>query len=530
MKASRKWTALVAILLAVLAVSMDGTILSVAVPTLATALKASEAQLQWFSSGYFLVLAAGILPAGRLGDRFGRKKVLVISVAGFGLGSIACALSTTPTEFLIARLALGLAGSGIVVMAVSAIVAVFDEAERAKAVGLFAAANFLALPLGPILGGWLLTHYWWGWVFLINAPLAVIGLVATIVLLPESRASVRPQFDPVGIAISTIGLVSLTYGLIDAGQNGWGNAGALAFMIAGVVVMVVFVLWERVETRRGRDPLLDLSLFSLRSFTWGAILAFMGGLTMIGVLFVMPQFFQGVLGTNAITSGLRLLPLLAGLVAGALSAAGVAKLGGWRLTCVAGFVVAAVGLLVGSATKPTSSVLFIAVWMFAYGLGLGLVTATATSAALAKLDRERSGAGSAIVQLIQKVGAPLGSAILGSAVSAVYLSQLHLTGYPSAIASAARASVFGGVAVAHAIRSASLLAMVRAAFTSGLQTSLIVSALLAMAGVILAIVFMPGRREMRTILSIAVLPADESEVSVASQPASGQRGTSQRPA
>jgi EmrB/QacA subfamily drug resistance transporter len=523
MKASRKWTALAAILLAVLAVSMDGTILSVAVPTLATALTASEAQLQWFSAGYFLVLAAGILPAGRLGDRFGRKKLLVISVALFGLGSIACAISTTPTEFLIARLVLGLAGSGIVVMAVSAIVAVFDATERARAIGLFSAANFLALPLGPILGGWILTHYWWGWVFLINAPLTVVGLVATIALVPESRAPIPPRFDPIGIVISTIGLVSLTYGFIDAGQNGWGSPGALGCMTGGVLVMAMFLLWERAETRRGNDPLLDLSLFALRSFTWGAILSFLGGLTMIGVLFVMPQFFQGVLGTDAIGSGLRLLPLLAGLVVGALMAEKVAKLLGWRLTCVAGFVVAAIGLLLGASTDPRSSALFIAAWMFIYGLGLGLVTATAASAALAKLERERSGAGSAIVQLIQKIAAPLGSAVLGSAVSAVYLSQLHLAGYPASVASAARASVFGGVAVARSLRSASLLAMVRGAFTSGLQMSLLVSACLALTGVILAIVFMPGRRAMRRILSTAHGDVNESEDVVATSSATVQR-------
>jgi MFS transporter, DHA2 family, multidrug resistance protein len=500
-KKSQKWTALGAILLAVLAVSMDGTILSVAVPTLATALKASESQLQWFSSGYFLVLAAGILPVGRLGDRFGRKKLLVISIALFGLGSIACALSTTPTEFLIARLVLGLAGAGIVVMAISALVGIFDGAERAKAVGLFAAANFLALPLGPIVGGWLLTHYWWGWVFLINAPLTVIGLIATIALIPESRASTSPRFDPQGIAISTVGLVSLTYGLIEAGQNGWDSAWALAFMAAGVVILVAFVGWERVLANRGGEPLLDLSLFSLRSFTWGAVLSFLGGLTMIGVLFVMPQFFQGVLGTDAIDSGLRLLPLLAGLVVGALSADRIARFAGWRVTTVAGFVVAAAGLVIGMATRPDSTVLFIAVWMFVYGLGLGLVTATSSSAALAKLDRDRSGAGSAIVQLIQKLAAPLGSAVLGSAVSAVYLSRLHLGGYPAAVSAAARSSVFGGVAAAHASGSVALLTIVRDAFTDGLRMSLLVSASIAIAGVILAIVFMPGRREMRRVLS-----------------------------
>src|SRR5437868_1176764 len=175
---NRKWWALGALTLAVMAVGLDGTVLSVALPTLAAALHASESDLQWFSSGYLLVLAAAMLPAGLLGDRYGRKKVMLIALALFGVGSVACAYAPSAGAFIAARVVLGLAGAGVIVMALSALTVLFTEKERPRAVGIWAAANFLALPLGPILGGWLLTHYWWGWVFLMNVPITLVGLVA----------------------------------------------------------------------------------------------------------------------------------------------------------------------------------------------------------------------------------------------------------------------------------------------------------------------------------------------------------------
>src|SRR5579885_3790426 len=256
---NRRWWALGALTLAILAVGLDGTILSVALPTLAGALHASESDLQWFSSGYLLVLAAAMLPAGLLGDRYGRKKVMLIALALFGAGSAACAYAPSAGIFIAARLVLGLAGAGIVVMALSALTVLFTEEERPRAVGIWAAANFLSLPIGPILGGWLLTNYWWGWVFLMNVPVALLGLVIALALVPESRAPVRPRLDPIGIITSIAGLVSVTYGLIEAGQNGWGDATALVPMVAGVIVLAGFFFWEGWLSRRpGGQPLVDL--------------------------------------------------------------------------------------------------------------------------------------------------------------------------------------------------------------------------------------------------------------------------------
>src|SRR5258708_459882 len=259
---TRKWWALGALTLAVLAVGLDGTVLSVAIPTLASALHATESDLQWFSSGYLLALTVAMLPMGLLGDRFGRKKVMLAALLLFGVGSVACAYAPSAVTFIAARFVLGLAGAGIIVMALAALTVLFTEEERPRAVGIWGAANFLALPIGPILGGWLLTHFWWGWVFLMNVPVCLIGLIAALALVPDSGAAVRPGLCPVGLVASAGGLASVTYGLIEAGRNGWGDASALLPIIAGLVLLLGFFLWEYWLGRRpDGKPLVDLSLF-----------------------------------------------------------------------------------------------------------------------------------------------------------------------------------------------------------------------------------------------------------------------------
>jgi EmrB/QacA subfamily drug resistance transporter len=502
-----RWWALFGLMLAILVVSMDGTVLSVASPTLASALDASESQLQWFSSGYLLVLAAAVLPSGRLGDRVGRKTVLVSSVAVFGASSVWCAFSTTPGGFLLARLVMGAAGAAITVTALSALAVLFDEAERPRAVGIYQGVNFLALPLGPVVGGWMLTHLWWGWVFLMNAPIALLAAVVVLALVPQSRAPGSAGFDPVGLVSSIAGLVALTYGVIEAGQKGWGDPVAITAMAAGVLVFVGFLLWERHVATSGRQPLLPLALFRSAPFAWGAILSGVVGLAMVGVLFVMPQYFQGVKSEDAISSGLQLLPLLAGLVAGAIAADRAARLLGWRVTTSVGFAIIGVGAVLGTQTSVSSGFWTVAAWMFVFGTGVGLALATSSSAALSQLTADDSGTGSAVVQLIQKLSAPFGSAMLGSIVSSVYIARLGDARIPAALASAARDSVFAGVATAEKLGSQLALHAVRAAFTDGLAAALAVSACIAIAGLILAILFMPSRRSTARFLATGKEPS-----------------------
>ena len=491
---ARKWWALAGLTLGVLAVGLDATVLSVALPTLAGSLRASATDLQWFVSSYTLALAAGLLPGGLLGDRFGRKRVMLVTLTVFGLGSLACAYSPSAGAFIAARTLLGLSAGVMVPLVLSVVAVMFTDEERPKAVGAWAAANFLALPIGPIVGGWLLTSYWWGWVFLINLPVVVIGLIAVVTLVPESRAATPPGLDLVGIVASSGGLALLVYGFIAAGQYGWSSATAIAAMSAGALILAAFVAWELRLTRRGGgQPLVDLALFRSARFTWGTILQAFGIFAMFGLLFAAPQFFQAILGVTAMGSGLRLLPLMLGLALGAGLADRVAARLTAKLTAAAGFAILTTGLVLGATMTAASGTVFISTWSAIAGLGFGLSLATAASAALVDLPRESAGIGSAVMQAVQKGGAPLSAAVLGSVLTTGYQSQLHLAGLPAVAANAVRSSVFAGLEVAHKLGGAALLGEVRSAFVHGIDAMLWVSAGLAAAGVILALAFLPWR-------------------------------------
>src|SRR5215469_2916187 len=259
---NRRWWAVGALAVSGVVIGVDGTVLSLALPTLANDLHASTSQLQWFLDGYLLVLGAMMLPAGLLGDRYGRKRMLVGALVLFGIGSLACAYSTTSGELIAARVLLGLAAAFILPLSFAVLPVLFEEHERQRALAIVAGSALAAFPLGPLLGGWLLTSFWWGSVFLINVPVIALAIAAVAALMPESRSASRPRLDGLGILLSTAGLVALTYGVIEAGEKGWGNALAAASMAGGAVLLVGFVAWERQVGRRG-TPLVDLGLFRL---------------------------------------------------------------------------------------------------------------------------------------------------------------------------------------------------------------------------------------------------------------------------
>ena len=296
---ARRWWAMAAISVSVLVVSLDLTVLSLALPTIAGTMHASTGDLQWITDSYSLVIAALILPAGLLGDRYGRKKVLLAALVVFAASSVWCAYSASVGELIAARAALGIGAAAVFPMAISVIPVMFAEQERQKAISVMAGALFLSYPIGPIVGGFLLDHFWWGSVFLINVPVVVIALAAVTLWLPESRATKRPRFDFPGIVISSAGLTALTFGFIRAGQDGWTDTAALATIVAGLAILAGFVWWERFAARRsGSQPLVDLSLFRVASFRWGTILMTFVSFAMFGLFFTAPQYFQDVRGAT----------------------------------------------------------------------------------------------------------------------------------------------------------------------------------------------------------------------------------------
>jgi hypothetical protein len=289
------------------------------------------------------------------------------------------------------------------------------------------------------------------------------------------------------------GLALLVYGFIAAGQRGWYSAIAIAAMAGGVAALTGFVVWERWLAARGGQPLVDLRLFRSARFTWGTVLQAFGVFAMFGLLFGAPQFFQAILGVSAMGSGVRLFPLMAGLALGAGLADRVAARLTAKLTAALGFTLLTCGLVLGATMTVASGDAFIATWTAITGAGFGLALATAASTALVDLPKDRAGVGSAVMQAVQKAGAPLSAAVLGSVLSLAYHSRLDLAGLPAPAANAVRSSVFSGLAVAHQTGSAALLDSVRSAFVYGTGAMLWVCAGIGVAGVVLALAFLPWR-------------------------------------
>jgi MFS transporter, DHA2 family, multidrug resistance protein len=528
---SRRWWALGALALSVLVVALDLFVLTLALPTVSADLHASSGDLQWFVDSYSLVLAAALLPAGLLGDRIGRKRMLTGALILFGIASLACAYSTSAGELIAARALLGLAAAVILPMSLAVLPVLFTAAERPRAIAAVGGATFLGYPIGPILGGWLLDHFWWGSVFLINIPVVVIAIAAVTLLMPESRGEQRQRVDLIGIVVSSAGLTSLTYGLIKAGNNGWGDSIAIATMAAGVAALAGFASWERLlgrhdRPRRGSLPLVDLRLFGSAGFTWGTLLSTLVSFALFGLVFAMPQYFLDVRGLDSLAAGVRMLPMIGGLAVGltvgqrlqtprrprgpgseqARSSDAVPPVSA-KILVSAGFAIMAAALAVGTGTSIASSAAFAATWFAVTGIGLGVAMPTALNAAIGALSPERSGSGSALITAMRQVGGTIGVAVLGTVLATVYRSHLHLAGLPAAARSAIKNSIAGGVATARAARSSALLDAVRIAYVHGLDVMLWACSGIAIASALLALAFLPGRAAAPTGVTSPGAPA-----------------------
>ncbi len=487
---SRRWWALAPVVLTVLAVGLDGTILSVALPTLGRSLDASTGQLQWFVAAYTLVFAAALVPGGMLGDRYGRKKLLIVSLLIFGAASIACALAPSAEAFILARALLGLGGAIMLPMVLSMLPVLFEEEERGRAIAAVTTAAMLGYPIGPLLGGWMLTRFDWSWVFLINVPVVVLALVAVTVLLPESRSSIRQRIDVGGVVLSAGGLALLTYGVINVGDRGWSDGAALAEIAGGALALAAFVLWER----RITAPLVDLRLFRSNDFSWGTTLSSLVSFAMFGLLFAVPLYFQVVRGTDAQGSGIRLLPLIAGLLIGGAAADRLAARVGARVVAAVGFALLAAGLAFGATTSVATGDAQTAAWIALSGLGLGLALPTTIDTALGAVSKDSSGVSTGVLQAFRMVGGVLGAAILGAIINSTYRGQLDQAVSPAA-ARSPRDSAVAGVDAATAAHSQGLLDAVREAFVSGMDRTLWISAALMVAGAVLALAFRPSAAE-----------------------------------
>ncbi|MFC9433225.1 DHA2 family efflux MFS transporter permease subunit [Nocardia sp. NPDC057030] len=507
--ATRRWLALGALALAMLTIGLDTTVLTVALPTLAVDLHANTAALQWFTGAYTLALAALMLPAGALGDRYGRKKFLLGALLIFGAASLACAFAASSGQLIAARVVLGVGAAAMMPLSMSVLPSLFPEpAQRQRALTIWVTATALGLPLGPILGGWLLRNFWWGSVFLINVPMVIVGALAVFALVPESRSANQLRVDVPGVLLSAAGMLGLTYGFIRIGDLGWGDPSAWATVVAGVLLLGAFVLWQR----RTTHPLIDLGLFENAGFRWGTGLSIVVNFAMFGMFFTVPQYFQAVLGVDALGSGLRLLPLIGGLIVGSRLGDRILLKLGARWLLALGFALLAGALGLGATTSVDSGYGFTALWTTLLGAGMGLAMPTAMGLAMGELTPERSGSGSALIQALRQAGGTIGVAILGTVLATQYRSDLGaLNRDPISD------GVNSGVAAAHQLGDPAVLHQVQNAFVGGMAAMLWVCAALCAAAAVLAAVVIRAKRPVEPVPAPleaaggAIRPADRSE-------------------
>lgn len=490
----RRWWALGALVASMLTLGFDTTILNVALPTMAEQLDASTGEQQWMADAYLVVFAALMLPAGLLGDRFGRRRMLIAGLGIFLAGSLAGSLAGDVGTVIAARAVMGVGAALVTPLALSVLPSLFAPDERTKAVGITSAAATLGLPLGPIVGGWLLDHFWWGSVFLVNVPMAAIGIVACLFLLPETRDPASPKVDALSTALTATGLGALIYAIIEAPTLGWGDPLILGTLAASVVLIAVLVLRER----RVERPMLEMALLAHRGFLFNSLAATLVMFVLSGLLFVLPPYLQAVLGHDALGTGVRLLPLMGGLLVAARAAQPVVARFGARAVVSAGLVVLAFAGLLGSRTTVDSGYGFTALWLSLAGAGFGLSIVPAMSGALGALPADRAGSGSGLLMTLRQVGSAIGVAVLGSVLASVFRERLDVTGLPERAADAAGESVIAAHMVAERTGAAELVASANSSYVHAMALALLVCGVASLVAALLAAAFLPGDPAVRS--------------------------------
>ncbi len=495
----RRWAILGVLILALFGVSLDNTILTIALPTLARELSASAAELQWMVDAYILVFAGLLLLAGALSDRFGRRLMLLIGLALFGVGSALAPLVDSSVELIALRAFMGLGAAFMMPSTLSIIADVFPAHERPKAIAAWGSVSAIGIVAGPLLGGWLLEHFAWPSVFLVNVPFVLVGIIATVLVVPESRAPGRVPLDLVGAALSVVGLTTLVYAIIELPSRGWSDASVVIAGLVAALSITAFVLWER----RVAHPMLNVRLFRDRRFSAASLSVTLVFFALMGALFFLTQYLQGVQGLSAFETGLRFIPVALGvMLASAVSVALTVRLGA-RFATSLGLVVVAIGLGMLVVVGVDTPDWYIALEMFVVAAGIGLAMTPATDAIISALPAAQFGVGSAVNDTTREVGGALGIAILGSLFAGAYAASMEDVArlLPPEVAEIVTDSLAGAAAVAEQIggaNGAQLLAIAQQAFVDAMGWTSVIGALVALGGAAIAFIWLPGTR--RTVV------------------------------
>lgn len=415
--APHRWQALAALVVSLLVVVLDNTVLNVALKTIQQDLGATQSQLIWAINSYSLVFAALLFTWGVLGDRYGRRKVLIIGLVLFAAASLLSAFASSPEQLIVARALMGIGGASVLPVTLSIITVIFPPEERGRAIGIWAAAVGGAVALGPLLGGFLLEHFWWGSVFLINVPIVAVGIVGILRNVPESRNPHPGKLDPVGLVLSVIGLLALVYGIQEAG---WSEASTYVWIGLGVAVLAAFLLWES----RTANPSMDLSLFRIRSFSVPLAATSLTFAALSGSLIFLAFYYQVVRGWSPLQSGALTVPFAIGqLLAAPRSGKMVARFGARRVIPF-GLVMASLGMFGFTQLTLSTPVWALVLIPFVFGFGMGNVIAPSTTRMTLATPPQRSGSGSAVQNTVRQVGATLGVAVISSVVATSYSGSM----------------------------------------------------------------------------------------------------------
>jgi len=490
----RRWWTLVVLCFSLLVIALDNTILNVALPTLQRDLDASASELQWIVDSYMLVFAAVLLTAGALGDRFGRKKALAFGLLVFALGSGLSALADSSGMLIATRALMGVGGAFIMPSTLSILTAVFPAHERGKAIGIWAAVSGLGSVIGPVTGGWLVEHGDWSLVFLVNLPFVAAALLSGRWLVPESLDPAKPRLDGTGFALSSLGLGALVWAIIEAPARGWADGLILVAFAVAAAALGAFIAWEL----RVREPMLDVRLFRNRRFSAASGAIAVAFFALFGTIFFLTQYLQSVLGYGAFESGLRVMPVAAGVVLGGpLSAKLVEHVGTKRVVC-AGLALVAVGLTMLSGAEVGGGYGIVAAVLLVLGLGMGLTMAPATESVMGSLPLAKASVGSAVNDATRTMGGALGVAVLGSLLSSGYRAGMEgaTQGLPAGAAETANQSLAGALAVAQRLGGGAggrVSEAAQQAFVDGMHTAVLAGAAVAAAGALLTLVALPAR-------------------------------------
>jgi len=488
-----RWWMLCVTCLSVVVVALDLTILNIALPAISAELHASIRDLQWIVDAYSLAFAAVMLPAGLVGDRVGRRRLLLTGLAVFGGASVWCALSVSAGELIAARALLGL-GAGIVFpLSLAVVSAAFSDAERPKAIGILTAVIAASLPLGPVLGGLLLQHFSWHSVFWINVPAVCLTLAAGAVLVPESRNPAAPPLDVPGVLLSAGAVICLVWGVMDGPERGWTAPSSWAVLTGSAVLLAAFLRREH----RAVHPLIDRQLFADRRFTWGTVATVAVSVALFGLMFTVPQYLQSVAGDDPISAGLRLLPLVGGLLVAGGAAGQAARAAGTRLTVAAGLALLTAGLAMLSQVHLATGYAVVAAGLALCGLGVGTAIAAAMDQIMAAAGGDEAGTGAALNSTLRQVGGAVAVAVLGSALSASYARALQpaVDRLPGAAAATARASITQAAQLASRLPAGgpALRAAAGSAYLHGMSIVMLMCAAVTVLAALASLRYLPGR-------------------------------------